>query len=209
MVQNQPKSKVSPKPLRATEHPAPKELFEPIKPVGGGDEEISLRVKIEGLLTGTLGKVIDRISLLLSFVSFVIHLTDTYVGGILTKFFWVDVSIMIFYVFEYLLYLYAAQHKMLSILTVTSIVNISTFMPLTFIFYTNNPTTDAIYKITIVVRFERIVRYLIKLFSTGKNEVSRQMYTILLTVFSLVLVTTGIIQVLESVIRPGVIQQQM
>jgi hypothetical protein len=209
MVQNTNKAKVLPKNSRPVQIGAVKEVFEPVKAASGGDDEISLRVKVENLLTGTLGKIVDRISLLVSFVAFVVHLMDTYIPGILQKFFWVDVGIMIFYVFEYLLYLYAAQHKVFFLFTVESLINITTFSPLCFIFIKWDNQIEAAYKITIVFRFMRIVRYLIKYLSTGKNEVSRQMYTIFLTVFSLIIVTTGIIQVLEAVIRPQVIEQQV
>jgi voltage-gated potassium channel len=209
MVQNTNKAKIVPKPSRLTTAGTTKESFEPIKASAGADDEVSLRVKLENLLTSTLGKIIDRISLLFSLVSFSIHIADTYQDGILADFYWIDISIMIFYVFEYLLYLYSAQHKLMFLLSYASLINISTFAPLTFIFITQNEEAMVAYKISIVLRFIRILRYLIKLLSTGKNEVSRQMYTIFLTVAGLVMVTAGIIQVLEAQIRPTIIQNEM
>jgi hypothetical protein len=209
MVQNPNKGKIVPKPNRVTTMTSQKEVVEQTKAAGGGDDEISIRVKLENLLTGNLGKAIDRISLLFSLVSFAIHIADSYQGGILEGFFWIDVGIMIFYVGEYLLYLYSAQHKVMFLLSYASVINIATFAPLAFIFVANNEESMVAYKISIVLRFIRILRYLIKLLSTGKNEVSRQMYTIFLTVAGLIIVTAGIIQVLEAQIRPSVIATQM
>lgn len=209
MVQNMSKTKIVPKPGKATLVNTPKEPLEPSKSATVGDDEISLRVKLENLLTGTLGKGIDRVSLMFSLVSFAIHIADTYKNGILQSFFWIDVGIMVFYIFEYLLYLYSAQHKLMFVLSYASLVNIATFAPLAFVFLAQNEEATVAYKISIVLRFIRILRYLIKLLSTGKNEVSRQMYTIFLTVAGLVMVTAGIIQVLEAQIRPSVIARQM
>jgi hypothetical protein len=202
------KIKIVPKPNRVAPISSTKEVFEPAKTTAAGDDEISLRVRLENLLTGNLGKAIDRISLLFSLVSFAIHIADTYKSGILQSFFWIDVGIMIFYVGEYLLYLYSAQHKVMFLLSSSSVINIATFAPLCFIFVAQNESAQVAYKISIVLRFIRILRYLIKLLSTGKNEVSRQMYTIFLTVAGLIMVTAGIIQVLEAQIRPSVVAEQ-
>lgn len=84
-----------------------------------------------------------------------------------------------------------------------------TIIPIFFVFTDFSSDGLTVYKITLVARSIRIVKYLVKMFSSGKNEVSRQIYTIFLTVFSLIIVTGGIIQVFEQSIRSEIIQKTM
>jgi hypothetical protein len=195
ITSNNSKSKVVPK-ARTPQNGQTKEVYEAVKPPPAQTDQVGFRVRLESFLSGRVGTTIELVSLAVSILTVIAHITNTYIGGwIFRRFLYIDVAIMFFYFLEFLLQLYISQHKLLFFFSIYSFISISSFLPLTFVFYNLN---ELIYRITLVLRSIRIVRYLLKFFSTIKNEVSRQIYTIFLTVFSLILVTAGIIQVFED-----------
>lgn len=205
---NYAKSRVLPKLPSQAVVPAAKEMYDANKAETEEEEDVPLRVKIEEFVSGKVELFIDGISLVASVLSFAGHITDTYFPGFYQDFLWFDISVMIFYTSELLLQFYIAQHKFIFLRSDFTLIKISSIVPLSYIFYLKK--MDVIYKITLVLRSFRIVRYLRKFLSFGnKNEVSRQIYTIVLTVFSLIIVTSGIIQVFESDIRAQVLDRIM
>lgn len=58
-----------------------------------------------------------------------------------------------------------------------------------------------------ILRIVRVARLINKLFQFGKNEVDRQIFTIVLTVITLIFVTAGILETLENPYRANQIQE--
>lgn len=178
-------------------------------------EGLSLRIKIEKLVSGRFGSIVDLISLSFTVITFTLHLLQTYFNDIFEYLLKYDVIVMFFFAVEYLMQyslltrLYVSQHKIAYIFSVYPMICLFTITPLFFVFTDFSSDGLTVYKITLVTRSIRIVRFLVKMFSSGKNEVSRQIYTIFLTVFSLILVTAGIIQVFEQSIRDEIILKTM
>ena len=201
------KNKVSPKTMKSAAGQMVKDSIEPVKEEDEQTEDLSFRIKLETFLSGRVGIGLEIFSLSLSTISFVVHFIDSYKDGIFSRFQVVDIIIMVYYLIEYVLQFYISQHKLAFFFSNYSLMSTVTIWPLAFILAGVDITLY--YKITLVLRVARIVRYLVKVFSLSKNEVSRQIYTIFLTVFSLIIIPAGIIQVFEARIRPEVVRDQM
>ena len=165
------------------------------------EAEETIHSKISAFFSGRMETVIDTIGLVLCSLTYVIHIADTYDGRIYEKILSADIGVMIYFLLEFLQQLYLAQHRMMFLLDILTLTKISTFVPLTYIF--KDYKIDVIYKLTIVARSTRIVRYSLKYINAGfKDEVWRQMYTIYFTIFASVIITASVIQVFEADYRP-------
>lgn len=206
MKMNNTKNKISPK-LPKAQPVAVKEQPDSNKQEEEQSEDVSFRIKLENFLSGKVGVTIELVSLAFSLASVVAHALDTYFDGVFEKFKIMDIIIMLYYLVEYILQFYIAQHKLSFLGSFYSLICLISFSPLVFVLADLRITIY--YKITLVLRLARIVRYLVKILSISKNEVSRQIYTIFLTVFSLVVIPAGIIQVFEADVRAAAVREQL
>mmetsp|Transcript_10606 Transcript_10606/g.9174 ORF Transcript_10606/g.9174 Transcript_10606/m.9174 type:complete len:91 (+) Transcript_10606:19-291(+) len=72
------------------------------------ETKATLRQNIEKVLNGNYGKLIEKFSTFLSFFSIVVYVIRTYVDDEVKWFNYVDIGIMVFYLIQYALELFAS-----------------------------------------------------------------------------------------------------
>jgi hypothetical protein len=162
---------------------------------------VTLRLLVEKLLTSRPGRYFEICSATASLFAVVVYIASTYTGGIS----WmvsIDLAVMIMYLIEYLLRLFASQHRLVYIVSVWSIVEFATILPLFLISEEGTvPYLTKLLNISRILRFLRVVKVINKYYQIGDNEysgVSRQIYIITLTVFTLIIVTSGVLYAFEA-----------
>ncbi len=75
------------------------------------ESRVSLRIQVELILSGNVGRAIDYISIGLSFGTFIIYLVNTYTNTMGWFFDTIDIGILAFFLMEYCINFYSAQHK--------------------------------------------------------------------------------------------------
>lgn len=105
------------------------------------EPRVSLRIKVEKILSGNVGKTIDYVSTILSLGTFIMYLVRSYADN-LQWFFWkIDIGIMIFFSIEYILKFYAAQHKyQYFFLNYETFIDLCTCIPVFIVFLETNLT---------------------------------------------------------------------
>lgn len=86
-------------------------------------------------------------------------------------------------------------------------IDLFTCVPI-FIWYLHTEETELIYNITLVFRAMRVTFRFSRIYSIGKNEVTRQIFTIIATVFSLTVVSAGCINAFDSIKRINLIKKE-
>ncbi|CAD8072511.1 unnamed protein product [Paramecium primaurelia] len=165
------------------------------------ENRVTLRLYLEKLLSQKWGRYLDIVSGFISLTSCMIYLGTTYFNNVdwLST---IDIIVCSLYLFEYLLKTFAAQHRLQYILEVNSAVELFTLMPLFILQEQDNwDYLTRLINISRVIRFLRVVKTISKYYQVGDNEfggVNKQIYTISLTILTLIIVTAGVLQAFES-----------
>ena len=85
--------------------------------------------------------------------------------------------------------------------------DIATILPMLFLFV-GEKENHMIFNISVVLRSVRVVHVIRKALQTGKNEVTRQLMTIGLTVLTLIVLTAALIQTFEQPYRQDIINDK-
>ena len=125
--------------------------------------KVTMRFFIEKILTSKFGRYFEIFSACGSFISCVLYIASTYMEtGIL----WledIDLVVMIVYFVEYLLRLFAAQHRLQQAFSVWSIVEIVTMAPVFFLQeQSQTPYLTKLINISRILRFLRVVKVITK-----------------------------------------------
>ena len=175
--------------------------------------KISVRQIIEKFLNQKYGRYIELVSSLISLFSCIIWLVQSYVGHKLEWFESVDIAFLIYYLLEYTLRLYTAQNRLNFLFSYWSLIDLATLVPLILIENQNDSITIRQFiEISRIIRILRVVRLLNRIFKIDEGDlssVSRQIYTIFLTILTLVFVTSGVILTFETPKRKELIQQSI
>lgn len=174
-------------------HPA-----DPKKPeVDENETKATLRQTIEKVLNGNYGRWIEYASTFVSFFSIIVYVIEEYVGSEYDWFKSLQTAILIMYLFQYCLELAAAQHRLHFFIGTNALVDLITISPI--IFLTNETIAAQTYvKVTVVVRILRVVRIAMRVIKIGETEVSQQIFKIFLTILTLILLTSGILEAIEN-----------
>ena len=111
------------------------------------EPRVSMRIKVENFLEGPIGSLIDYISIAFSLLTFLVYLINSYSNTLNWFFNTIDIGILAFFLFEYCIKFYAAQHKNLYLFSFDSLIDFFTCIPL-FIWYLHTEMTELIYEIT-------------------------------------------------------------
>jgi voltage-gated potassium channel len=168
---------------------------------------VSLRIKVEKLLSGQFGRVIDYISTFLALTTYVLYIINTYSHNLDFVFETADIGVMSLYAMEYILKLYASQHKGQYVVLSESLIEFLTLSPLFYIWF-NNQFTNLIYHITLVFRAMRIMFKVSRFLQMAKNEVTRQFFKIIITLATLTIVVAGCIEAFDNLEREIKIKAQ-
>lgn len=84
-------------------------------------------------------------------------------------------------------------------------IELLTISPIVFRIFVDN-SISTVYAVTIVMRLYRIVRYVQKLYQKGRDEVQRQIFTIILTIGTLITISAALIQAVENPYRLDLIE---
>jgi hypothetical protein len=152
--------------------------------------------------------MIDTTSTFISAASFLIYIAHTYFPNQFS-FFWknIDWGIIFFYLFEYILRFYISPHKLQYLTSWKSMTDIATILPMLFLFV-GEKENHMLFNISVVLRSVRVVHVIRKALQTGKNEVTRQLMTIGLTVLTLIVLTAALIQTFEQPYRQDIINDK-
>ena len=90
---------------------------------------------------------------------------------------------------------YISQHKLQYLTSFSSVTDLATISPIIFLILQEKH--DILFNISMVIRSIRVVRVIHKKLQIGKNEVTRQMFTIFLTVLTLIILSAALIQTFE------------
>jgi hypothetical protein len=168
-------------------------------------------MELEDNATKTLRQVLDRflstgrrkffIQLficLISLISYLIYALTTYFPSFVVYMDNIDYCICMILLFEYLLNLCLAHHRINYLMSTTSVIDLVTCIPPFFVFFSKtNPGVENVINISRViklVRFFRIFAY----FRSGENDVTKQIIMIINTLILMVLLASGVIQILEK-----------
>ena len=102
---------------------------------------------------------------------------------------------------EYSLRLFTAQNRFNFVVSSWSVTDLVTMMPIVLLQEKQQPFIKNLIDISRIMRIVRVVRLLNRVYKIDESEsssVSRQMFTIILTVLTLVFVTSGVILTFEK-----------
>lgn len=103
------------------------------KEVEDFQNRVTLRSFIEKILTSKLGKYLEIFSAFGSFLGVCVYIVSTYIDGGISWMYSIDLAVMIVYLIEYLLRLFASQHRLVYVFSVWSLVEMATIAPLFFL----------------------------------------------------------------------------
>ena len=137
------------------------------------ENKITIRLILEKFLNSQYGRYIEMISVILSFFSSTLYIVSTYISGGITWIDPLDIVIMSFYLVELSIRLIAASHPFHFIISVWSIVDLSTIIPLLFIEKKNEYNILVQFlNISRILRMLRVVRFVNKYYKTADSEFS-------------------------------------
>ncbi|CAD8213071.1 unnamed protein product [Paramecium octaurelia] len=173
-----------------------------LKPENNDEYEnrITLRLYIEKLLNQKVGRYLEIISGIASLASVGIYIVSTYFDSVE----WLatlDIVVCSLYLTEYLLKLFAAQHRLQYIFSDFAIIELLTLFPLFTIQSVGNWNyLQRLINISRILRVFRVVRMINKLQQLSDIEyggVTRQIYVIFSTVTTIIIVTAGVLYAFE------------
>ncbi|CAD8212795.1 unnamed protein product [Paramecium octaurelia] len=173
-----------------------------LKPENNDEYEnrITFRLYIEKLLNQKVGRYLEIISGIASLASVGIYIVSTYFDSVE----WLatlDIVVCSLYLTEYLLKLFAAQHRFQYIFSDFAIIELLTVFPLFTIQSVESWNyLQRLINISRILRVFRIVRMINKIQSLSDTEnggVMRQIYVIFSTVTTIIIVTAGVLYAFE------------
>lgn len=172
------------------------------------EKEKSVRSYFELMLSSTVGRVLDMITTFLCLASFVIYIISTYeIANFDPYFDYIDWVVIFYFLLEFslrydrLIRFYVSQNKISFLKTPATLIDIYTTSPLIFLFKFYEKKNNLFYHTTVVARFFRFVKYVHRLFQVGRDEVYRQLLTIILTVMTMIFATAGFVLAIENPAR--------
>ncbi len=135
-------------------------------------------------------------------LNFIFYVICTYNISLFKYMNFFDLIMIILYGIEYLIQLILAHHIIPYLLSITSIMNLFTFVPSCFCFLTDQYMESNIYRfinISRVFRFIKIFRIIELYKNNEENKVFKQILTIIITLLDLIFVIAGSIQIIEYI----------
>ena len=102
----------------------------------------------------------------------------------------------------------AAQHRLHFFFDTYSLIELLTITPIIFLSYTSDFTIIYI-EIARIIRILRIIRTVNKFIKFGETEVGQQIFKIILTILTLIMIFSGIMCALEKDEREAIYRQQV
>lgn len=104
-----------------------------------------------------------------SFISCMFYIVSTYIDNGISFLEYIDIAIMCVYLLEYLLRLFAAQHRFQFVFSVWSLVDLATILPIFFISQRDDADyLSKIVNISRIVRFLRVVKVINKYYTVNQ-----------------------------------------
>jgi voltage-gated potassium channel Kch len=155
----------------------------------------NLRVWLE---TSILGKCLDVVQVILTFLVFGYYVLEMYYPLVPVWLTVLDLFFFAFIAFDYGLRLYASAHRMRFFLSFMSFVDIAAFVP-TFAYYLLNglPHSDQVLQPLVLIRGIRILR-LYRLRSLIANAVLKQAVSLVTTAVAVILILASVFHFMEN-----------
>jgi hypothetical protein len=161
-------------------------------------EKKTLRQIVDNFIQkGNKKQYIEYVSFSFSITSFIIYVVSTYFDKDAFYYYnYVDILFCVFFNLESLLYLYLAQHRLLYLIKMDTIIDIYTScMP--YIAFVNNSIVSKMVETSRTFRIIRVTRFLNKNIKTNENEVAKQVAIMILSTTTLILIFTLIYRIVE------------
>ncbi len=140
---------------------------------------------------------IQAFSCLCALLSSIFYILCTYFPTLFYYLNIFDYGFCFIFMSEYMIFLVLAHHRINFVMTYESLLDLLTSIPPIFVVFIDN--LDILNCIN-VCRVFRIIRFfrIFNLYKSGENDVKRQIWMIINTLITLVLISSGIIQIVEK-----------
>ena len=137
----------------------------------------------------------------LALISSTLYIYTTYRDSTPLWYNWLDACVCFMFLLEYILRLYISQHKFQLFLTSWSLLNLFIISTVFFVLYFQ-AEEDYFGRLLLassrLLRFIKLVQVFSKYFSIGDTDVTKQLISMSITMFTLIYVSSGLFRVIEN-----------
>lgn len=163
----------------------------------------NIRHSMDKIFTFEVRRYFDLIISILSLISFLLYMFLTYYQEFLKYFDYFDYFVCSIYIVDFVIYVLLSQHKLYHITSLKSFLDIISFLPMILLFFKKETIVSISQtSLVIVINIMRVLR-VIRVFGIisamkSENNIAKQIMVILFTIVMILLIFSGILQIVEN-----------
>ena len=164
------------------------------------EEELTCRQRLDRFLSYNNRLFHFKISVtIIAFISFIFYIITTYKNDLCEIMNYIDFGVCSFFILEHIINAILSHHTFFYLISINSIVNFVTEIPPLFSLMCSDYYLNGFYRSINATRVFRLIRVyrIVDLLQTGEKDAKIQIINIILTVFSVILIWAGVMQLTE------------
>ena len=164
------------------------------------EEELTCRQRLDRFLSYNNRLFHFKISVtIIAFISFIFYIITTYKNDLCEIMNYIDFGVCSFFILEHIINAILSHHTFFYLISINSIVNFVTEIPPFFSLMCSDYYLNGFYRSINATRVFRLIRVyrIVDLLQTGEKDAKIQIINIILTVFSVILIWAGVMQLTE------------
>ena len=164
------------------------------------EEELTCRQRLDRFLSYNNRLFHFKIIVtIIAFLSFIFYIITTYNNSLCKIMNYIDFGVCSFFILEHIINAILSHHTFFYLISINSIINFVTEIPPFFSLMCSDYYLNSFYRLINATRVFRLIRIyrIVDLLQTGEKDAKIQIINIILTVFSVILIWAGLMQLAE------------
>ena len=164
------------------------------------EEELTCRQRLDRFLSYNNRLFHFKITVtIIAFLSFIFYIITTYKNKLCEIMNYIDFGVCSFFILEHIINAILSHHTFFYLISINSIINFVTEIPPFFSLMCSDYYLNGFYRLINATRVFRLIRVyrIVDLLQTGEKDAKIQIINIILTLFSVILIWAGVMQLSE------------